>query len=61
MENEWIVQVGMKTGAYRKQRTRNARPYGRERLQVGVSSCTWQILVGARIACPNSNKFAQYK
>ena len=35
MENEWIVQVGMKTGAYRKQRTRNA--------------------------CPNSNKFAQYK
>ena len=29
------VQVGMKAGAYRKQRTRNA--------------------------CPNSNKFAQYK
>ena len=29
MENEWIVQVGMKAGAYRKQRTRNARPYGR--------------------------------
>ncbi len=32
--------------------TRNARPYGRLRLQVGLSRCTWYIIVGARIARP---------
>ena len=47
MENEWIVQVGMKAGAYRKQRTRNARPL--------LAVCT-RITVGATTGRPQQIK-----